>query len=121
VLMSDVTVAIDVRVIDASISVIDIGGSVTRMAEQPLTEAYRAASGPQTGTIVLNFARLEYMNSSGIGLLVTLFVRAKRQGQKVFVCELSEHYQEIFSLTRLDEAMQIFPHEEQALTAARAQ
>ena len=119
--MSDVTVAVDVRVIDAGISVIDIGGSVTRTAEQPLTEAYRSASGPQTATIVLNFARLDYMNSSGIGLLVTLFVRAKRQGQRFFVCELNEHYQDIFSLTRLDEAMQIFPNEEQALTAARDQ
>ena len=119
--MSDVTVAVDVRVIDAGVSVIDIGGSVTRTAEQSLTEAYRSASGPQTATIVLNFARLDYMNSSGIGLLVTLFVRAKRQGQKVLVCELNEHYREIFSLTRLDEAMQIFPNEAQALTAARAQ
>ena len=119
--MSDVIVAFDVRVIDADISVIDIGGSVTRTADQPLTEAFRSSGGPRTGTIVLNFARLDYMNSSGIGLLVTLFVRAKRQGQKVFVCELNEHYREIFSLTRLDEAMQIFPDEEQALTAARAQ
>ena len=58
-------------------------------------------------SIVLDFAGLEYMNSGGIGLLVTLLVRAQRSGIRLLATGLSEHYREILSLTRLDEAIEI--------------
>ena len=45
------------------------------------------------------------MNSGGIGLLVTLLVRAQRQHQQVLAYGLSDHYRQIFELTRLDEAV----------------
>ena len=47
------------------------------------------------------------MNSGGIGLLVTLLVRAQRGGVRLLASGLSEHYREILSLTRLDEAIEI--------------
>ena len=55
------------------------------------------------------------MNSSGIGLLVTLLVRAHRQGQQVLAYGLSDHYRQIFELTRLDEAVGIHDTEADAL------
>jgi len=54
------------------------------------------------------------MNSSGIGLLVTLLIRAQRQKQKLLACGLSEHYRQIFQLTRLDEAIGIYGTESEA-------
>ena len=54
---------------------------------------------------MLDFGGLEYMNSSGIGLLVTLLVRANRNQQRLLAYGLSEHYRQIFELTRLDEAI----------------
>src|SRR5262249_6883854 len=56
--------------------------------------------------------------SSGIGLLVTLLVRANRQEQKLFAYGLSDHYRDIFSLTRLSEAIHIYGSEGEALAAA---
>ena len=56
---------------------------------------------------MLNFTGLDYMNSGGIGLLVTLLVRAQRQRQRVLAFGLSDHYRQIFELTRLDEAVGI--------------
>jgi anti-sigma B factor antagonist len=58
------------------------------------------------------------MNSSGIGMLVTLLVRANRQRQRLMACGLSEHYRQIFSLTRLDEAIGIFANEAEAVAEA---
>ena len=58
------------------------------------------------------------MNSSGIGLLVTLLVRAKRNHQRILAYGLSEHYRQIFELTRLDEAIAIYETEDAALAAA---
>lgn len=59
-----------------------------------------------------------YMNSGGIGLLVTLLVRAQRQRQRVLAYGLSDHYRQIFELTRLDEAVGIHDTEQDALAAA---
>ena len=38
--------------------------------------AYAAACGASTKGVVLNFDKLDFLNSGGIGLLVTLLVRA---------------------------------------------
>jgi len=58
------------------------------------------------------------MNSSGIGLLVTLVVRAKRKHQRVLACCLPDHYRQIFTLTRLDEVISIHESEHTAIDAA---
>ena len=57
-------------------SIIDVEGELTAFAEAVLMDAYNQASDGQARAIILNFEDLEYMNSSGIGLLVTLLVRA---------------------------------------------
>ena len=110
----------DVRHQDEQASVIDIAGELTGASETALMEAYQAASGSETRVIVLNFSPLEYMNSTGIGLLVTLLVRAQRQGQRMLAYGLSEHYRQILTLTRLDEAIGVVESEADALAAAAA-
>lgn len=110
----------DVRHESEPASVIDISGELTGATEDDLMAAYQAAAGPRTQAIVLNFSALDYMNSTGIGLLVTLLVRAQRQGQRIFACGLSEHYRQILELTRLDEAISVVDTETEALTSVSA-
>jgi len=99
-------------------SVIDIRGDVTSGSEEVLMEAYDAAGDARA--IVLNFSELSYMNSGGIGLLVTLLVRVNRRSQSLLAFGLSDHYRQIFELTRLDEAVGIHDDEAGALAAAGA-
>lgn len=113
--MSKVNVTMNVRKANASTSIIDIHGEINAFAENTLMDAYTQASSSGAQNILLNFSGLEYMNSSGIGLLVTLLIRANRQKQQLAACGLSEHYQQIFQLTRLNEAITIFPDEVEAL------
>jgi anti-sigma B factor antagonist len=114
------SVTMDVRRPSDEISVIDIRGDVTAACEDVLMDAYARASDDRTRAIVLNFSDLDYMNSGGIGLLVTLLVRANRQQQRLLACGLNEHYRQIFQLTRLDEAIGLHETEAQALAAASA-
>ena len=97
---------------------IDIEGEMTAACESVLMDAYGRASGQRTRCMVLNFTHLAYMNSSGIGLLVTLLVRANRNRQRLLAYGLTDHYREIFELTRLDEAIGLYADEADALTAA---
>lgn len=98
-------------------SIIDIQGEINAFAENVLMDAYTQATSEGAANIILNFSGLDYMNSSGIGLLVTLLIRANRQKQRLMACGLSEHYRQIFELTRLNEAIAIYLSEEDALAA----
>jgi anti-sigma B factor antagonist len=118
--MSQAASTLDVRQAGEATGIIDISGEITAASEAQLMEAYAAAAGERTRAVVLNFSRLEYMNSSGIGLLVTLLVRANRQRQRVLAYGLNDHYRQIFELTRLDEAITIHDTESDALAAATA-
>ena len=100
-----------------SATILRIHGDITGASEGPLMQAYGdVPAGARS--VVLDFSGLEYMNSGGIGLLVTLLVRAQRAGQKLLAIGLSEHYREILALTRLDEAIEIHTDEADALAAA---
>ncbi len=117
--MQEIKATMDVRKVSPTVSIIDIQGDITAFAEDALMEAYNGASTPTTRTIILNFTGLQYMNSSGIGLLVTLLIRINRQKQHLLAYGLSEHYRHIFELTRLNEAIGIYDTEDEALAAAR--
>jgi anti-sigma B factor antagonist len=116
--MTEATVSMTVRTPSDAISVIDIDGEITAASEPALMDAYGRASGERTRRLVLNFSGLEYMNSSGIGLLVTLLVRANRNHQRLLAFGLTDHYRQIFQLTRLDEAISIHGSESEAIAAA---
>ncbi|MBP8948796.1 MAG: STAS domain-containing protein [Candidatus Promineofilum sp.] len=105
---------------EPGVGVIAIRGEMTGFAEEALMTAYNEASHGSCPVVVLDFSALEYMNSTGIGLLVTLLIRAQRQGQRLLACGLSEHYRQIFDLTRLNEAIGIYESQEEALAAVAA-
>lgn len=113
--MTEATATFDVRRLGPA-SVVDIKGDVTSGSEDVLMSAYDDAGDAKA--IVLNFTDLSYMNSGGIGLLVTLLVRANRRSQRLMAFGLSDHYRQIFELTRLDEAVGIHDSEHSALRAA---
>jgi anti-sigma B factor antagonist len=99
-------------------SILRIEGDITSASEDDLMAAYGLAMANGATAVVLDFTRLQYMNSGGIGLLVTMLVRAQRTGGRLVATGLSEHYRQIFTLTRLDEAIEIKDDEAAAVAAA---
>ena len=118
--MTVASVTMNVRKAGANTSVLDIQGEINAYAENVLMDAYNEANSSGARNILLNFEGLSYMNSSGIGLLVTLLIRAKRQKQRLLAYGLTEHYAQIFELTRLNEAIGIYTDEASALAAITA-
>ena len=99
-------------------AILRIAGDITSASEPDLMAAYGLAVANGATAVILDFSKLEYMNSGGIGLLVTLLVRAQRGGGRLVATGLSEHYRQIFLLTRLDEAIEIHEDESAAVKAA---
>jgi anti-sigma B factor antagonist len=118
--MPEAQVKMNVRRAGEQASIIDVQGELTAFAESVLMDAYNQASDGQVRAIILNFEDLEYMNSSGIGLLVTLLIRINREKQTLMTYGLSDHYRSIFQITRLDDAIAIHDSEEEAVKAANS-
>lgn len=115
--MFDNQVTADVRKLSEGVSVIDVTGEVTASAEGALMAAYNQVSEDGAQAILFNFEEMTYMNSSGIGLLVTILIRAQRQGQKLMAYGLKPHFRKVFELTRLSEAITIYEDEDTAMAA----
>ena len=82
-------------------------GDLNARADDTLANAYVqvAALGPRR--VSLDFGRVGYINSTGIALVVRLLADARRDGRTVRAIGLTEHYKEIFRITRLSDFMEI--------------
>ena len=112
--MPTANLTMDIREVADGVRVIDVVGEITAFSEKQISEAHGKA-GEGARAVILNFDGLDYMNSGGIGLLVTTLIRAQCSGHALRAYGLSEHYREIFSLTRLDEAIGIYEDEAAAI------
>ena len=84
---------------------IALAGDIDGGARDALDAAYAAVSGDDP--VLLDFTRVGYINSTGIALIVGVLARARAQARPVSACGLSEHYREIFEITRLSDFMTI--------------
>lgn len=99
----------------AGVALIDLAGDIDGSAEEALNAAYAEATTGSPPAVLLNFGRVDYINSTGIALIVGILAQARRDRIDVTACGLADHYREIFEITRLSDFMQIFPDEEAAV------
>ncbi len=84
-----------------------LSGDLNARADETLADAYGqvVALGPKR--VTLDFTQVGYINSTGIALVVRLLADARRDGRTVRAIGLTEHYREIFRITRLSDFMEI--------------
>ena len=105
---------------DGGVTILDLHGEIDAKASGGLTEAYDQAEEAGAHTVVLNFGDVQYMNSTGIALIVSLLARARAARHRLIAFGLSDHYMEIFTITRLSDFMTVSPDESSAMAAAGA-
>ncbi len=81
-----------------------------------MNAAYAEAEAKNPETILLNFEEVDYINSTGIALIVSLLAKARASKRRLLAYGLSDHYVEIFNITRLSDFVSILPDEESALS-----
>jgi anti-anti-sigma factor len=96
-------------------AIIDLFGSMNALADDVLSKAFEEAARFNPNTILLNFSAVDYINSTGIALIVELLAKARKNQWEVGVFGLSDHYLQIFRLTRLSDFMEIYQNESSAL------
>jgi anti-anti-sigma factor len=98
------------------VAIVDLPARIDASAEQTLNAAYEDAVAGSPERIVLNFSGVDHLSSTGIALIVGILARSRRDGRQVSAAGLSDHYREIFEITRLADFMKIFPDERSAVT-----
>ena len=100
-----------------TVAIIDMQGEIDSLAEDELRQAYQRAAELKPASILLNFSGIGYINSTGIALIVGLLAMARKSRIQVLTCGLSDHYKEIFQITRLADFMSMYNNEEEALAS----
>jgi anti-anti-sigma factor len=98
------------------VALIDLAGDVDASAAPALEEAYAQATGAGVARLVLNFEGTRYINSTGIALIVGILAQARKNRLDVRAFGLSDHYREIFEITRLSDFMAIADSEDGAVS-----
>ena len=105
---------------EPSVAVIALSGQVDRSALTALNEAYDEAAASSAASVLLDFHGVDYINSTGIALIVGVLGRARAENRHVLATGLSEHYQHVFAITRLSDFIAVFPDVPSALAGAPA-
>jgi anti-anti-sigma factor len=104
---------------ESGVAIVDLRGEISAFAEDTLNAAYAEAERQDAQPILLNFSEVDYINSTGIALIVGLLARARKTHRPFLVCGLSQHYLEIFQITRLVDFMSVFPDEASAVNSSQ--
>ena len=68
---------------------------------------------------VIDISKLRYINSSGIGVLITILTKFRNKGGEVYLLKPSESVQKLLVITKLNAIFQIAKTEEEALSLAK--
>ena len=97
--------------------VVSIGGWLSEDSNRDAKEKFLAALRGEPRHLVVDLARLDYISSSGIAVLVAILGRCRQASIQLLLCGLNPDILEIFQITRLNQVFQIHPDRRAALAA----
>jgi anti-anti-sigma factor len=105
---------------EGSVVTMDLSGEINRGADERMSSAYDEIAKTGVATILLNFTKVGYINSTGIAVIVAMLGRARSDGRQVSAYGLTDHYKHLFDITRLSDFMHIYDDESPPLAGAGA-
>lgn len=81
----------------------------------PLTEAFAEQINNGARNFVMDLTELQHINSSGLGVLITLLTKARKVSGEVVLTNPSEFINNILIITKLNSVFNIFDSTEEAL------
>ena len=97
------------------IVIVDIEGQLIVSNRQELKKRVLDEAEGGARKIVVDFARTGYIDSAGLGVLVSLAKRLRELGGDIRLANLNDDLQTLFELTKLDTLFQIADTRERAL------
>lgn len=92
-------------------------GDIASTSKEAVLGTYQGLSKTEAKLILLDFSKVDYINSSGIALVIQLLIEAANSGQKVLAFGLSPHFTKVFTMVGITKYAALFPAEAEALAA----
>ena len=99
------------------VTVLRFEGDIASTSKEAVLGAYQALPKGTTRLVLLDFTGVEYINSSGIALIIQLLIEATNAGQKVYAFGLSPHFTKVFTMVGITKYAGLFPNQTEALAA----
>lgn len=84
-----------------------------------LIEAVNEAVSHKVMTCIVDISELRYINSSGIGVLITILTKFRNKGGEVYLMKPSESVKKLLAITKLSAIFQVVDSEEEARTLSK--
>ena len=98
------------------VTVLDLSGRITLgEGSVQLREAVRDLISKGSKTILLNMGDVNYIDSSGLGELVSAYTTAKNQGAQVKLLNLTKKVKDVLQLTKLYTVFDVYEDEASAI------
>lgn len=99
-----------------SVAILRFTGDITSTSRDVVFGAYQEVP-IATHRVVFDFSKMEYMNSSGIALIIELLMAANKADRAVQSFGLSPHFQKVFTMVGLNKYTSLHPDEAAACAA----
>lgn len=99
----------------ADVTVVDVDGQLIVGNRQELKQRVLEELENGDRKFVIDFANTGYIDSSGLGVLVSLSKKIREQGGELRLASLNEDLRTLFELTKLDTLFRITESREEAL------
>jgi len=99
------------------VTVLRFEGDIASTSKEAVLGTYQALPKSDVKIILLDFTKVDYINSSGIALVIQMLIEASNSGQKVFAFGLSPHFVKVFTMVGITKYAQLFPSEAEAIAA----
>lgn len=99
----------------SDVTIIDVEGQLIVGNRQELKQLVLDAIDTGAKKVLVDFARTGYIDSSGLGVLVSLAKKIRDGGGDLRLANLNDDLQTLFELTKLDTLFQISQTREHAL------
>ena len=92
-------------------------GDVSSASKDAIVGTYQALDKATHTRILLDFKGVEYLNSSGIALVIQVLMEANKSGQTVAICGLTPHFTKVFTMVGITKYATLYPDEAAALAS----
>ena len=100
-----------------SVIVLNLSGRIDLSSGAGLKEEIKTLIGQKQNQIHLNLADVDFINSSGLGVLVSIMKEIRQNKGRLTLSNLASYVNEIFEITQLSHIFEIFTSEEEAMTS----
>ena len=84
-----------------------------------LIEAVSEALTHKVPTCVIDISELRYINSSGIGVLITILTKFRNKGGEVYLMKPSESVKKLLVITKLNAIFQVIQSENEVIAVSK--